>query len=309
MIKTNQKALLTLLSIFLTCTCFAQPYSIKIYIKNQPAQDVVVVGVLKGDNFLPVDSTLASNKMVQYILPADALTGMYRINMGQSGYARVMNEDPQTLDFIFNKEDIVLETDFKNPDESANVMLSKENELWFSFKKRIQIIDSEISFLGKKLNDHKGDYTNETIKIANQYNLLQMERNLFLNKLTKQDTSLFVTHLIKAYKTVMLDGYISNKERKEIFQNQYLDSIDFRNESLIYSSIYTNNIFNYLVSYNESNFTNEQREEAYKKAVKNILNRTNENKKVYLFIVEYLKHGFEVLQMDGLVQYISSQTE
>ena len=40
-----------------------------------------------------------------------------------------MNEAPQQLDFIFNNEDIIFETDFEKPAENLLVVLSEENRV------------------------------------------------------------------------------------------------------------------------------------------------------------------------------------
>jgi hypothetical protein len=129
---------------------------------------------------------------------------------------------------------------------------------------------------------------------------------LFLDKIFSEDSSLFAAQMVKTYKTPVRDGYLTETERKEVFQKEYFNHVHFENEALIYSQCYTDNIFNYLVSYNDKSFTNEQREEAYKKAIDVILANTNKNKVVSEFIVSYLKHGFEVLKMDGLVEYLSA---
>lgn len=300
----NKRTFLTLILLTGIISCFADIHKVDFIIKNQPER-TVVLGILKGDSFIPVDSTLAKNELVQFRLPEESKTGIYRINMGKTAYARVMDEDPQTFDFIYNKEDIIIETDFKSPEKSVSVILSKENKFWFSFKQKVTIIDSEISFLEKKLNANKGEYNNETINTAQQFNLLQIERDLFLDKIFSRDSSLFAAQLVKSYKIPVRDGYLTEIERKEVFQKEYFNHTSFENEALIYSQCYTDNIFNYLVSYNDKSFTTQQREDAYKKAVDTILANTNKNKVVYEFVVDYLKHGFEILKMDGLVKYLS----
>jgi len=38
---------------------------------------------------------------------------MYRLILGKTTYAKVMDEPPQQLDFIYNNEDLIFETDFE----------------------------------------------------------------------------------------------------------------------------------------------------------------------------------------------------
>ena len=83
-----------------------------------------------------------------------------------------------------------------------------------------------------------------------------------------------------------------------------MKSLDFSYESLIYSQAYTDKVFQYLLSYNQSGLTQQQREKEYIKAVDIILTNTNKNKEVFEFIQEYLIHGFEVLKLERVVSYI-----
>jgi len=129
---------LSFVFIFFQSFVSAQPCSLTVRIKNQP-DNPVVLGTISGDKFTSLDtlelqqmagsstsennSGLAGNiqqvtsshqlKKVNWQFPANATPGMYRVIFGQTTYARVMGDSPQQLDFIFNNENIVFETDFK----------------------------------------------------------------------------------------------------------------------------------------------------------------------------------------------------
>ena len=115
----------------------AQPYRLDVRIVNQPEEYIRLESV-SGDNFTLLDSAQATKGEVHFELPNDAHTGIYRLIFGKTGYARVMNEDPQMLDFIFNKENIQLKTDFKDPVQSVEVIQSKENDVYFDFLIRLK---------------------------------------------------------------------------------------------------------------------------------------------------------------------------
>jgi hypothetical protein len=167
----------------------------------------------------------------------------------------------------------------------------------------------QIGILEKEVNSYWENEQNEkAIHTANEYNQLQIERDLYVSEFIKGDTSLFSTQLIKAFKTPILDGYLTKEQRKEQFQKQFFRGLDFKNDALIFSQAYTDNIFNFLISFNDGNFNQQQREIAYKKAVDIILENTNKNKEVYEFISNYLVYGFKVLQMESLVEYIEGKS-
>jgi hypothetical protein len=137
---------------------------------------------------------------------------MYRIVMGQTTYALVMDEPPQLLDFIYNGEDIQMETDFNAPADSLKVIASEENRLWFSFlKKEMEVsqqlkeMEMEVNYYQDKLagynsdsdEDEKHDLEAKAANAANAFNLLQMERDSFISGMVDENAHLFAARIIK----------------------------------------------------------------------------------------------------------------
>lgn len=299
------KSIFTIFLLTIAILSFTQPYSIGIIIKNQP-DTPIVLGAIKGDDFIAIDTAFAEKELVRFDLPEGASIGIYRIIMGQTPYARVMNEAPQQLDFIFYNEDIVLETDFKSPETETKVIQSDENEIWFDFIKKEQFIKQNLNELKKEVNYYWAkDDTDNAIKTATEYNQLQMEHDLFVTETAKKYTGRFAAKQISTFREPLLDGYLTEIQRQELFQKEYFKTLDFTDESLINSQVYTDNIFKYLISYNKKELTKEQREREYIKAVDIILANTNKNEKVYEFVLKYLVHGFEVLEMGNIITYIA----
>jgi hypothetical protein len=289
-----------------SCFSFAQSFSIEIIIKNQP-NNIIIFGAIKGDSFTAIDSAFAKNELVRFNIPENANTGMYRIIMGQSAYAKVMNEDPQQLDFIFNNENVVLETDFDDPANNVNIIQSKENIVWFRFKRKEKILTEQLIEFEKEVNYlWSSNKTQQAINKANEYNQLQIERDLFVTQSLKETVNLFSEGLIQTFKKPILDGYLTKEQRDELFKKDYLKSVNFNNESLIYSQAYTDKVFEYLLSYNQIGFTKTQRENAYIKATDKILSYTAINKEVNKFIIDYLIHGFGVLKLEKVIDHIRS---
>ena len=299
------KSIFTIFFLTIAILISAQPHSIGIIIKNQP-DNPIVFGAVKGDDFIAIDTAFAEKELVRFELPKGANVGIYRIIMGQTSYAKVMNESPQQLDFIFNKEDIVLETDFKLPETNTKVIQSEENGIWFDFIKKEKFIKQDLNEREKEVNYYWAkDDTDNAIKSATEYNQLQLEYDLFVTSTAKQNEGRFAAKLISNFREPLLDGYLTESQRKELFQKEYFKALDFTDETLMNSHIYTDNVFNYLISYNDKRLTSKQREQEYIKAVDIILANTNKNEKVYEFVLKYLVHGFEVLQLENVIEYIA----
>jgi hypothetical protein len=151
--------------------------------------------------------------------------------------------------------------------------------------------------------------TANALEKSNDFNRLQMARDVFIGQNAQQNSTLFAAELISVFREPVMDGYLSPNERNDFYQKEYFKTVDFTNEQIINTSVYTDKIFHYLLTFNQPNLTQTERETAYKKAVDTILAHTSKNEKVYRFITAYLTHGFEILQMENLVDYINSKAD
>ncbi len=324
------------LSVFLFSFFFhlaAQPFKLQVNIKNQPF-NTVAVGALRGDRFIIADSLLTQNIMTRtgpvktatWNIPSDTRPGVYRIVLGQTTYARVMDESPQQVDFIFNGEDVRFETDFRFPADSLKLIHSEENKVWFEFirqemdlRNKINDLEKEEAFYNSMLSEAESSGSDSKVKIeeikasreqvANQFNLMQMQREEFITRMAEEHNSLFVSKIIKCYREPLRDGFLTPVERKAFFQKNYLGYLDFSDEALVQSSVLTEKIFTYLVSYNQKEYTQDQRQNAYIKAVDaimaDVIKEGGEYSEVYEFVVDYLVTGFEGLKMDKVLTWIS----
>jgi len=292
--------------LFSSIYAYSQPYSLKLHITNQP-DNPVVLGWISGDDFHEIDSAKVFNNSATFTFPEESRPGVYRLIFGKTRYAQVMDEDPQTLDFIFNNENIELQTDFKKPVEALKVIRSDENQVYFDFITRKNEYQKALSFMEKELDLlwNKSDTSGAT-QLANEFNQLQMEWDLRVVQTMQQNDNKFASKLIGFERQALRDGFLSPEERNESHKNDFLKPLDFSNEDLIRSAAYTDKIFDFLVLFNDPLFTQEQRVNAYSKAVDQVLQETAENPKVSEFIRNYLIHGFEVLEMPELVQHIKN---
>jgi len=304
----------------------SQPFTLEIQIKNQP-DEPIYIGKIKGDKFIPIDtlkvfkvttgnSVLTNQtKKTSFTFPENSAPGTYRLIFGQTTYAKIMNETPQQLDFIFNNENLIFETDFIAPEDSLLVILSEENRVWFEFVRKKKEYVKKLKELELEINycqDHLAVKTQPSTAgetLCNQYitkfNDLQKQRDDLINETIGRYPKLLASVMIKMYHEPFLDGNLTSQQRKEIFQKDFFNSLDFTDERLINSSVYSNRIFYFLTSYNQPGFTKEQLENEYKKAVDVVISNTNKNQKVYEFILDYMVHGFEVLKMDNVIDYIA----
>jgi hypothetical protein len=235
----------------------AEEYSFEIAIKNQPGH-FVVLGALKGDRFNPVDTLKAQDyqpnkKTFIYNFGINQRTGVYRIIMGQTTYAKVMNEAPQQLDFIFNHENIHLETDFKSPVDSLKIIQSEENRIWYKFLVKQKKIKEQMVLAEKEMDYYRQNQQKEQLQESiNRFNDLQIRLEKVIHSITKNHSTLFATELVKMYRRPIVDGKLTPAKRKGKWQNQFFSVVNFTNEKLINSPVLTAVAFEYVMSYAQS---------------------------------------------------------
>jgi len=286
----------------------AQTFTVEVQIKNQQAGNIIF-GSIKGDDFTAIDSTSLRQSVgkIKFAFPENAHPGVYRIIFGLTPAAKILNEPPQQLDFIFDNENLVFDTDFKAPVENLKVIQSKENSVWYEFLAKDDIIRQNIKMIEDKIDNNRLTGNSNVTDLANEYNQLQMERDMFVVQTSQESKGLFVSQMIKNLRVPVLDGYLTLDERKLSFKKEFFKLLDFSDPALINTTIYTDNIFKYLVIYNQYDFTQKQREDEYIKALDIIVPNIKSNDEVYRFLMDYLIHGFNVLQLENVLGYISKK--
>lgn len=287
----------------------AQTFQIDVNIINQP-EEFVRLEAVQGDNYTVIDSSMAENGKIHFELSSNAHPGVYRLVLGKTGYAKVMNQDPQMLDFIFNNENIQLKTDFKNPLQTVQVIHSTENEVYFDFLIRLKEYESELGIMEKEADSYwtKGDSVKAS-NASNEVNRLQLDWDLRTAQTIQQNNSLFASKLIELKRIPLKDAFLSPNERSENYRNEFLQAVNFSNETLIYSTAYTDKIFEFLTLFNQSNYNQRQRTAAYIDAVDRIFSKLGKNEQVDQFIINYLLHGFQVLGMKEVIDHINEKAK
>ena len=306
----NLPYLLYLILLFQTSYLASQNSYLKLFVYNQP-DNKIVLGTIKGDQFTPVDSANHENGHIGFQLSKNNRPGIYRVILGQTLMAKVMREPPQQLDIIFNGKDIEIETDFNAPLDSIKVIHSVENKIWFDFllkEKRYQKQKKElvmqINYFQKQTNDPY--YAKDKQKeIIDRYNNLQKERTDFIDSVEKEYPGLYVSKLIRLQQEPFLDGNFSEQKRKNMLRSKYFNHIEFTDEALINSSVYTEKAFSYLMLYVQKGLSKDKQVKEFTMAIDTILAKTSTNPKVSAFVVDYLLRGFEKLGLDHLQTHVA----
>lgn len=303
-------SLYILLFLFGTYCALGQNNTAIFNIQNQP-QGNLIFGIVEGDQYKVLDSINHTNGQAQVVFDNNFRFGVYRLILGQTPVAEIMQEPPQQLDFVYNGEDIEIVTDFNSPLDSTKVIKSTENQVWYSFLKKDEVyqkkkkeLEIQINYFQNTPNDAYYTTQKQT-NIINHYNHIQRERNGLIATIEKDYPQLFATKLIRIQQEPFIDGSLTTQERKSIHKSQYFNGTNFSDELLMNSSVYSDKVFKYLMLYARKGLSKQKQEEEFKNAIDVILDKTKANPNVSAFIVDYLMRGFEKLGLDNLQAYIS----
>ena len=206
------------------------------------------------------------------------------------------------------------------------MLQSEENKVWFEFIQKEKELNDKLNEMEKEeayyvsvlaeaessdsvSNEKRAEIKASLMQVVNNFNQMQMQRDEYITRTAEVNNTLFVSRLIKSCREPFRDGFLTQAERKASFQKAYLGYLDFSDESLVQSSVLTDKLFNYLVTFNQKGYTQDQRQNEYIKAVDAIMdvvkNEAGESSEVYEFVVDYLVSGFEGLKMDKVLGWIS----
>ena len=116
--RFKTKYFLSVLLSLLFLSTNAKSYKLKFLINNQ-RQKSVYLFILKGDNQTEVDTfnitDLSASQLaeINFILPKKSPPGMYRVILGQTRVAELMNEPPQHIDSYLTMKIFLLKPTLK----------------------------------------------------------------------------------------------------------------------------------------------------------------------------------------------------
>ncbi|MDZ7740432.1 MAG: redoxin domain-containing protein [Bacteroidota bacterium] len=279
--------------IFFSHTACAQ-YKVEGVIENYNNRKLMLADFY-GDQKNIIDSTRSSESGIfSFSFPENRATGMYRIILDNRDF----------FDFIFNKEDVRLIAKAENPMQSATSVESIENDLYYSY------LDTRNKSLYKLdlLNPVIRYYPEENefyTKALEEFVAVQDGLYDFVDSLRQQFPDAFATRIALMEREPQSDPLWNPFEESLYKRKHFFDDVDFSDTSLLRSNVISTKIISYLSLYQNKNFSKEQLENSFKQAVDTILKVTRPYPLLYEFALDYLISGFEQYGFNGVIEYIA----
>lgn len=233
-------------------------------------------------------------------------SGEFNYDLGKIkvvGFFRLQLDNYKFLDFLNDGKDISLETDADDILDSMKVISSESNKLFYEFvrlNKDYKTKSELLQFVLAKFPKDDNYYEISKKRMAD----LQLEYLKFINETSQTDPKSFIARYIRSAQLPVINFSLQPEEQLAYLQNHSLDNVDFSDNKLIYSDVFTNKTIEFLTYYRNPQLPKELLEKEFIKASDKILDKAKVNQLVYQQIVDYLIDGFKKFGFDLVLDHI-----
>jgi len=282
----------TLILVFILSNGYIFSQTINIRIDNTSEEKTALYS-LAGETASLVDTiTVSRNKSF-----------LFSLAQNHSGFYRLTFNNNKRIDFIYDNEDVEINTDANNILDSLKVIKSESNKIYYEFVKLNKDYKTKTELLQLILArypevDEYYQTTNE--KLAQ----VQEEYLYFVNATAQVKPNSFIARYVRSAQLSVIELDIPLEEQLTYLKTHALDNVNFFDDDLIYSDAFTNKTIEYLTYYRNPQLPLELLEKEFMAAVDTILNKAKVNDIVYTHITEYLLDGFKKFGFDNVLNYI-----
>jgi thiol-disulfide isomerase/thioredoxin len=278
-------------------------YTLSVRLSKLPDSKIFLASV-RGDAYKIIDTAELRNSVCKFLLSDNAQPGIYRIIPETAPGQGRHNGPVNTIDVIFNRENISIKTVYPWLQDSITVLESNENMAYFGYMKQQNLNQNKLDILRNLLTQYPAD-DELYVAVVKRYNDLQREQQRFILQTCERHKGTFAASLIAMNKTPFLDANLTETERQAYYKKHYFDELNFSNRDLINSGAYTHSVVRYIMLYRDPALPQAELEKEFMKAVDIVLSNANKDAEVYDFVINYLMEGFERLKLDNVLKYIS----
>jgi peroxiredoxin len=259
---------------------------------------------------LKVESAILSSLSGETVTQIDSLTssgeGRFVFSLHQEknhpGLYRLSFDNKRWIDFINDNEDVTITTDEENILDSMRIFSPESNRLYYSFQKMNKQYKAKSEILQLVLARYPKEdaYYKTTQSTIRQ---LQQEYSEFIAASQRNPKS-FVARYISSSRLPIVDLEMPLEKQLEFLKTYALDNVNFDDDGLIYSDVFTNKAIEYLMLYRNPQLPKELLEKEFNVAVDTILNKAKVNQTVYQHLTKYLIDGFRKFGFEQNINYI-----
>jgi peroxiredoxin len=283
-----------ILLLFILLQFNAQAQTVKITINDLKVGNALLFS-LQGEKTFLIDSInfIGNNYFTHKFEPGITYSGFYRFVFSGNKW----------IDFIYDSEDVELETDVNNLLDSLKVLESESNKIYYEFVKLNKDYKTKTELLQLILARYpkEDDYYQTT-----KEKLVQVQEDYlyFINLTAQENPKSFIARYVRSAQLPVVAVEIPPDKQLTYLKSHALDNVNFYDDGLIYSDAFTNKTIEYLTYYRNPQLPMGLLEKEFEAAIDTILYKAKVNEIVYKHIVEYLLDGFKKFGFDNVLNYI-----
>lgn len=292
--KLSSKYLLLAIIFLASSNIINGQFSIKVNIEAMRTSRAYLLEYI-GTSSEIIDSTKTSIPgQVEFSLPANAHAGMYRIVIGPQ----------QFLDFVFNKENIELKTNYNATHDSLKVISSVENSLWLEYIDFFSLLDRKQMYISRLLAIYKPT-DNLYLELEKELaRIQQIDPESLTRKLIKEHPDTYVARMLKAELSAEVPIGLSYTEELEYLHEHFFDRIDFNDHELMYSPPLMSKIQSFFGLCQQA-YTPTEVESKMIEGVNRLLSLAAVNNQMYDFLVDQIYTIFQYSEFETFFAYFT----
>lgn len=294
--------------LLLLCSLFFYPgipqsYFMKAGIKGFNGNRVYLASYL-GTTQQITDSTSCLNGEFRLTFKQDMKPGVYRIQLGEKGRSNFFDEDPGGFDFIFNKENILLQTNIGSLTESMHVEESEENRIFYTYLKAERSEQEKLNRLVPLFPLYsQGDEFWSSLE--KEFRSVQSGFSNLSDSLGKILPGSIAASVIRISRVPVVNAAFSSEDIRFQIREHYFDTMRVTDSRLINSPYISKVIFDYLSLYMDPVLEQSEQEEQFIIALERLMPSFSEDPAVYDYVLNLLVDSFQKFQMEMVLVYIA----
>ncbi len=288
------KFVLLSLGLLIGSFLFAQSYSLHGEIRGLNNESIKISNFFGSEDRVIDSLTTNASGAFNYQFPDGLQKGMYRLRFKQN----------QFMDIIFNHENIRFHTDLAALIDSLEFTESLENQVYFEYLNRRNMMEYKMELLGPVKSYYPQDDPFYEV-VYDQFKTINNDFKDYVDQLILENKHTFVSRVIKADFTPSPPLDIDQMQAMQYMRVHFFDNIDFSDTSLLYTNIISGKVMQYLSFYQNNRMTKDQLQVEFIKAVDKIMDVTRVNQEVYQYVLDYLLTGFESYGFEKVNNYIA----
>lgn len=292
------KVFATLLVTFISAALWGQTLRFKVM--GQPDTTVHLVKYF-GSKLFYADTAQIKNGIVEF-------DGSKQL----PGMMAVLLPGQQMFEFVYNNEEVYMETQKPNFIPTMKVRKSEENKVFMAYidfitakKTKAQELTTERDKLDKESAEYKAltDQINAISKEVTDYqkNVIKTNPNMLISKVIHMSMDIDIPEAPKDENGVIIDSNF----RYNYFRDHYFDHIDFKDDRLVNSSIFHNKLEYY--------FSNKMMVQHWDTVIKyafRLCDQLDPNTRTFEYVVSWITSTFgksKQMGMDKVYVYMADR--